>query len=166
MIRAIMATDDFGGISKNGSMPWPKNSSDLQWFKKHTMDSIVVMGRLTWIDPFMPSPLKGRVNVLVTNQNKEKYIGADEYLSGDILKKVFNLSIKYKNKNTYIIGGSEILEQLFELIEEFYLTKIYGNFECDKNINLKKIKESMKMIKKIENDNNSHFEIWKKCNSI
>ena len=27
MIKAIMAVDDFGGISKNGSMPWPKNTS-------------------------------------------------------------------------------------------------------------------------------------------
>ena len=162
MIRAIMATDDLGGISKDGSMPWPKNSSDLQWFKKHTMDSIVVMGRLTWIDPFMPSPLKGRFNVLITNQDKEKYLGADEYLSGDILKKVLDLSFKNENKNIYIIGGAEILNQLFNLIEEFYLTRIYGNFKCDKNINLKKIQESMKMIKRLENDKNSHFEIWKK----
>ena len=162
MIRAIMAADDLGGISKNGSMPWPKNSSDLQWFKKNTMNAIVIMGRLTWIDPFMPSPLKGRVNVLVTNQDKEKYLGADEYLSGDILTRVLNLSNKYENKDIYIIGGAEILNQLFELIEEFYLTRIYGNFECDKKIDLKKVQESMKMIKKLENDENSHFEIWKK----
>ena len=128
MIRAIMAVDDLGGISKNGSMPWPKNSADLQWFKKNTMNAIVVMGRLTWIDPFMPSPLKGRVNVLATNQDKEKYLGADEYLSGDILTKVLSLSNKYENKDVYIIGGAEILNQLFELIEEFYLTRIYGNF--------------------------------------
>jgi len=162
MIRAIMAVDDLGGISKNGSMPWPKNSSDLQWFKKNTMKAIVIMGRLTWIDPFMPSPLKGRINVLVTNQDKEKYLGADEYLSGDILTKVLNLSNKYENKDIYIIGGAEILNQLFELVEEFYLTRIYGNFECDKKIDLKKVQESMKMIKKLENDENSHFEIWKK----
>ena len=162
MIRAIMATDDNGGVSKNGSMPWPKNSSDLQWFKKNTMNAIVVMGRLTWIDPFMPSPLKGRVNVLATNQDKEKYLGADEYLSGDILTRVLSLSNKYKNKDIYIIGGVEILNQLFELIEEFYLTRIYGNFECDKNIDLQKIQESMRMKKRIENDKNSHFEIWKK----
>jgi dihydrofolate reductase len=162
MIRAIMAADDFGGISKNGSMPWPKNSSDLQWFKKHTMNSIVIMGRLTWIDPFMPSPLKGRVNVLITNQNKEKYQGADEYLSGNILTKVLDLSVKNKNKNIYVIGGAEILNQLFDLIEEFYLTRIYGNFNCDKNINLNKIQETMKMIKRLENDKDSHFEIWKK----
>ena len=162
MIRAIMAADDLGGISKNGSMPWPKNSSDLQWFKKNTMNEIVVMGRLTWIDPFMPTPLKGRINVLITNQEKEKYLGADEYFSGNILTKILSLSEKYNDKDIYIIGGSEILNQLFELIEEFYLTKIYGNFKCDKNIDLKKIQESMQMIKKIENDRYSHFEIWKK----
>ena len=162
MIRAIMAVDDLGGISKNGSMPWPKNSADLKCFKKNTMNAIVVMGRLTWIDPFMPSPLKGRVNVLATNQDKEKYLGADEYLSGDILTKVLSLSNKYENKDVYIIGGVEILNQLFELIEEFYLTRIYGNFECDKNIDLQKIQELMKMIKKLKNDKNSHFEIWKK----
>ena len=34
MIKAIMAVDDKGGISKGKSMPWPKNSKDLQWFKK------------------------------------------------------------------------------------------------------------------------------------
>ena len=162
MIRAIMAADDLGGISKNGSMPWPKNSADLQWFKKNTMNTIIVMGRLTWVDPFLPSPLKGRVNVLVTNQGKEKYLGADEYLSGDIPTKVLGLSNKYENKDVYIIGGAEILNQLFELIEEFYLTRIYGNFKCDKNINLQKIQESMKKIKEIENDSNSHFEVWKK----
>ena len=33
MIKAIMAVDDNGGISKGSSMPWPKNSNDLNWFK-------------------------------------------------------------------------------------------------------------------------------------
>ena len=157
-----MATDDFGGISKDGSMPWPKNTSDLQWFKKNTLNTIIIMGRLTWVDPFMPSPLKGRINILVTNQDKKKYPGADEYLSGDILTGVLNLSHKYKHKDIFIIGGVEILNQLFDLIEEFYLTRIYGDYECDKKINLKNITESMQMIKKLKIDKNSHVEIWKK----
>ena len=54
MIKAIMAADDNGGISKGLSMPWPKNSKDLQWFKKNTLDQVVVMGSKTWKDPFMP----------------------------------------------------------------------------------------------------------------
>ena len=157
-----MAVDDEGGISKNGSMPWPKNSSDLKWFKEKTINSIVVMGRLTWTDPFMPSPLKNRINCLITKQDKNKYPGANEYISGDIEDNVKNLSTKYLNKDIFIIGGAEVLNQLFKLVEEFYLTRIYGNFNCDKKINLQKIKKSMQIIKKIENDKFCHFEIWKK----
>jgi dihydrofolate reductase len=162
MIKAIMAADDTGGISKNGSMPWPKNSSDLQWFKKNTLNSIVVMGRLTWIDPFMPSPLKDRINVLVTNQSKENFKGADEYISGDIIKNIYNIIDKYSDKDIFIIGGAKVLNQYFDLIEEFFLTRIYGNFYCDKHIDLKKIQNSMKKIKDIKNDETCHFEIWKK----
>ena len=162
MFKAIMAVDDKGGISKDGSMPWPKNSSDLKWFKKNTLNAVVIMGRATWEDPFMPSPLINRLNILVTNQDKNKYPGADEYISGNIIEGVVNLTQKYNNKDFYIIGGSEILNQLFELIEEFYLTRIYGDFNCDKKIDLDKINRLMKIVKRIDNDETCHFEIWKK----
>ena len=111
---------------------------------------------------FLPSPLKGRINVLVTNHNKKDYLGADQYISGDIESHIFNLSVKYENKDVFVIGGAEILNQSFNLIEKFYLTRIYGDFKCDKRIDLKKIQESMQMIKKIDNDKTCHFEIWKK----
>ena len=162
MIRAIMAADDKGGVSKNGSMPWPKNSSDLQWFKKHTLNNVVIMGRLTWIDPFLLSSLKNRVNVLATNQSHNTYLGVDEFISGDLIANVKDLSKKYKEKDIYIIGGPKILDQLFESIEEFYLTRIYGNFECDKSIDFEKITQSMTINEKIENDETCHFEIWKR----
>mgnify|MGYP002828539511 CR=1 FL=1 len=84
MIKAIMATDDKGGVSKGKSMPWQKNSNDLQWFKKNTLNQVVVMGRLTWEDPFMPTPLKSRINVLVTRKNPSLYPGVDHYLQGDL----------------------------------------------------------------------------------
>ena len=162
MIRAIMAADDKGGVSKNGSMPWPKNSSDLQWFKKHTLNNVVIMGRLTWIDPFLPTPLINRINVLATNQSHNTYLGVDEFISGDLMANVKDLSEKYKEKDIYIIGGPKILDQLFESIEEFYLTRIYGNFECDKSIDFEKITQSMTINEKIENDETCHFEIWKR----
>ena len=162
MIKAIMAVDDNGGISKDGSMPWPKNSSDLKWFKKNTVNNVVVMGRLTWIDPFMPTPLKDRINILITHKNKKDYPGADEYLYGNLVNDIHSLKNKYKNKEIFIIGGAEILNQLLEIIEEFYLTKIYGDFNCDKKIDLSKIYNSMNLVKKIANDSTCHFEIWKK----
>ena len=48
MLKAIMAVDDNGGVSRSGSMPWPKNSNDLKWFKKNTINNLVIMGKLTW----------------------------------------------------------------------------------------------------------------------
>ena len=157
-----MAADDKGGVSKNGSMPWPKNSSDLQWFKKHTLNNVVIMGKLTWIDPFMPSPLKNRVNVLITNQDKTKYPGADEYISGDLIEKIKLINTKYETQDLFIIGGPKIIDQLFELVEEFYLTRIYGKFDCDKKIDLTIIEDAMTLEKKIINDKTCHFEIWKR----
>jgi len=162
MIKAIMAVDDKGGISKGSSMPWPKNSIDLQWFKKNTLNNIVIMGRKTWEDPFMPVPLKSRINVLVTNKDPELFPGADYYFAGNIKEKINNIKKKYEEKNIFIIGGAEIINLTIDIIEEFYLTRIYGNYECQKFIDISIIENNMKIIKKIKGDKTCHFEIWKK----
>ena len=162
MIKAIMAIDDIGGVSKGKSMPWPRNPNDLQWFKRNTLNQVVVMGRLTWEDPFMPTPLKSRINVLATRRKTSLYPGADHYLQGNLNVELKNLEIKFNDKNIFIIGGAEILKQVFSLVNEFYLTRIYGNYYCDKFINLVDIQNLMKLEKKIDCDETCHFEIWKK----
>ena len=162
MIKAIMAIDDKGGISKGKSMPWPKNSIDLKWFKKCTLNNVVIMGRKTWEDPFMPTPLKSRTNVLITSKDPRLYHGADHYLNGKINDKVRDIQTKYKDKDIFVIGGSEIINLTFELIQEFYLTRIYGNYNCEKYIDINLIEKKMEIVKKVDGDNTCHFEIWKK----
>ena len=80
MIKAILACDDSGGVSKGGTIPWPKNSKDLGWFQKNTTNNVVVMGSKTWEDPLMPWPLPKRKNVLITTRKKDKslftYLGS------------------------------------------------------------------------------------------
>ena len=162
MIKAIMAVDEKGGISKGQSMPWPKNSIDLKWFKENTTNNVVVMGRKTWDDPFMPTPLKYRINVLITNKDKNLIQGADYYLSGNIKNQIQDIQLKYMDKDIFIIGGSEIINLTFNCIEQFYLTRIYGNYNCEKFIDISSIENNMKMIKKINGDSTCHFEIWEK----
>ena len=162
MIKAIMAIDEKGGISKGKSMPWPKNSIDLKWFKENTINNVVVMGRKTWEDPFMPSPLKSRINVLITSKNKELLEGADYYISGKVNNEIQNIQSEYLNKDIFIIGGSEIINLTFNLIEQFYLTRIYGNYNCEKFIDVSLIENNLNMIKKIDGDSTCHFEIWEK----
>ena len=162
MIKAIMAVDEKGGISKGQSMPWTKNSIDLKWFKENTLNNVVVMGRKTWEHPFMPTPLKSRINVLITNKNKELIEGADYYLSGNVNNEIQNIQSEYINKDIFIIGGSEIINLTFNLIQQFYLTRIYGNYNCEKFIDVSLIENNLNMIKKIDGDSTCHFEIWEK----
>ena len=157
-----MAVDDNGGISKGLSMPWPKNSKDLQWFKKNTLNQVIVMGSKTWEDPFMSTPLKDRENILITTKDNSFYPGANAYIKGNIVDEILNLEKQYLNKDIYIIGGPEIIKQTFDLFKEFYLTRIYGNFKCDKFIDINKISNTMRLIEKIDCDHTCHFEIWKK----
>ena len=44
------------------------------------------MGRKTWEEPFMPTPLKSRVNVLITKNNSNFFPGADYYINIDVNK--------------------------------------------------------------------------------
>ena len=157
-----MAVDDEWGFSKNGTMPWPKNTIDLQHFKETTNNNVVVMGRLTWDDPFMPTPLKNRENILITSKDNSYYPGANKYLKGNIVNEILDLEKEYLGKDIFIIGGPDIIVQTFDLFKEFYLTRIYGNFECDKFIDINKIQSSMSLVKKIDCDNTCHFEIWRK----
>ena len=162
MIKGIMAIDEKGGISKGKSMPWPKNLIDLKWFKDKTLNNIVIMGRKTWEDPFMPTPLKLRTNVLVTSKDSSFFPNADLCISGDLKQHIKNIQNQYLDKDLFIIGGSKIIDLTIDFIEEFYLTRIYGNYNCDKFINISMIQNNMKMIKKIDGDNSCHFEIWKR----
>ena len=93
MLKAIMAVDEDGGVSKSGSMPWGKNSADLKWFKQNTLNHVVIMGRLTWIDPYIPPPLSSRINVIITNQSHDLFPKADICIKGDLsegIKKIVN----------------------------------------------------------------------------
>ena len=162
MIKGIMAVDEKGGISKGSSMPWPKNPKDLKWFKENTLNNVVIMGRKTWEDPFMPTPLKSRTNILISRKDRSLFHGADYYFSENIIQNIKDIEIRYKNKDIFIIGGTEIINLTFDIIEEFYLTRIYGNYKCEKFLNISLIEDNMQIIKKIEGDNSCHFEIWKR----
>jgi len=138
MIKAILACDDTGGVSKNGTLPWPNNPTDLRWFKDNTAGHIVIMGSTTWDDPHMPRPLPNRQNYLVTTR-KEDYPGADGYISGDLNTSITNIAEENSGLITWIIGGPNIIEQTLGIIDEFYLSRITGNFDCDTHLPLKKI---------------------------
>ena len=160
MIRAILACDDTGGVSKDGTLPWPHNSKDLTWFKENTAGHVVVMGSTTWEDPHMPRPLPNRFNVLVTNRASH-YNKANKYIKGDLLIEIPKLAEAHSGVITWIIGGPNIIEQTLGIIDEFYISRIPGVYECDTFLPIGKIRTLFEKTweKKYEE---VKFEIWKK----
>lgn len=155
-----MACDEVGGISRNGSMPWPMNKTDLKWFKEHTSGNVVVMGATTWNDPNMPSPLPNRINYVVTNKS---YLHENTLSGGNLDDKLHELSLKYEDKIIWVIGGPKVINQCWDSIEEFYLTRIPFNYSCDTFLDLTEIHNRFILGNRfIEND--LRFEIWKKRN--
>jgi dihydrofolate reductase len=163
MIKAILACDEEGGVSKDGTLPWPNNSTDLQWFKSNTAGHVVVMGSTTWNDPHMPRPLPKRTNVLVTTR-KDEYPGADTYITGNLMHEIKLYAESNPGVITWIIGGPKVIEQTLGVIDEFYLSRIPGTYDCDTYLPLKKI-ETLFELKWWEENPEVTFEIWKKRNA-
>jgi len=160
VVKAILACDNSGGVSKGGTIPWPKNKKDLGWFKKNTTNNVVVMGSKTWVDPLMPWPLPNRINVLVTSR-KDELPGADKYVYGDLNGELKALKEEYPGKTIWVIGGPNIIKQTLESIEEFYLSKIPGDYDCDGFLSLKDIETLFKKTW-FEKHESVEFQIWKK----
>ena len=162
MIKAILACDDNGGVSKNGTLPWPNNPKDLKWFKDNTAGHVVVMGSTTWDDPHMPRPLPKRTNVLVTSRIDE-YPGADDYINGNLQLYVPVVADKHPGLITWIIGGPKIIEQTLNIIDEFYISRIPGEYNCDTFLPLGKIATLFELDWEEVHDEVT-FQIWKKRN--
>ena len=155
-----MACDNSGGVSRDGTIPWPKNKKDLGWFKKNTTNNVVVMGSNTWVDPLMPWPLPNRINVLATSR-KDELPGADKYVYGDLNGELRALKEEYPSKTIWVIGGPNMIKQTLESIEEFYLSKIPGDYDCDGFLSLKDIEILFKKTW-FEKHESVEFQIWKK----
>ncbi len=134
MIKAIMAVDEEWGIGKNGTLPWPANKEDLKQFKDKTTNHVVIMGSNTWNDPCFPAPLKNRTNVVVTS-NPDKYLGlAHETIHGDVKERIIEIANNLgetHGKDVWIIGGKQLIEACWDIIEEFHLTVVKGTYDCD-----------------------------------
>lgn len=143
MIIALFAVDDYGGMGVNGSLPWPRNREDMQWFKSTTENQIVVMGKKTWNSKDMPVPLPNRINTLITNHpiNREDII----QINGDIPTELIAMQDKFPEKNLFIIGGPDILMKSISAIKTVYLTRIPGEYVSDAKIDLVEFLKEFKL---------------------
>ena len=125
MIRAILACDENWGIGKSGALPWPHNPADLKWFKQSTLNHTVVMGKATW-DSLPVKPLPNRVNVVVSSSTILAKV--DVVSISDLRRRISSMDT---DQDMWIIGGARLIEGMMDYIDEFHLSQIKGNYNCD-----------------------------------
>lgn len=129
-MNLIVAVDENFGIGFQGDL-LVKIKEDLQYFKKITLNQIVVMGRVTFDSLPGRKPLKKRINVVLTN-NQDFY--AEDCMIFHTVDSVLAF-LKNKSEEVYIIGGEKIYELFIPYCKKAYITKIYDKFPADKHLN-------------------------------
>lgn len=124
-INIILAATENNVIGDKGKLIWDI-PTDMEFFKEKTIGNVVIMGRKTYES--LSGPLPNRTNVIIT---KNKNYKADGCIIEESLTEAIN---KFKNKEIYIIGGSEIFKEAFKLndtIHRVYLTRVLCKLDGD-----------------------------------
>ena len=160
MIKAILACDDEWGIGKNGTLPWPHNPADQQWFKECTLNSTVVMGRATWDDPGMPKPLPMRHNVIVSSTMIHSNWTFIEVVRPDIYKSRCVTMDAIDDNDVWITGGARLVADSLNIIDEIWLSRIKGTYDCDTFLPQDLIETTFSLISS-QNHGDIYIDKWK-----
>lgn len=139
MIKLVLAIDEAGGIGKDNTMPWPHCSADLKRFKALTTGHVVVMGSSTWNSEGMPKPLPNRINYVFSNTLQS--VPGATIVSGNVEEEITKIAMNHLHLIVWIIGGAKVIEQCWDIIDEYYITRIPGDYNCDTKIDLNKLKK-------------------------
>jgi dihydrofolate reductase len=124
-------------MGKDGTLPWPHNKQDMEWFRTNTRNHIVVMGSNTWLDPKMPKPLPDRHCCVVTNQPVDGFCDAHTIIHGNFIEQSLTvLEANNPDKDIWIIGGAKLINSTKHLFKQIYLTTFDADYNCDVRINV------------------------------
>ena len=113
MLSMIFACDEQGAIGKDGDLPW-RQSSDLQFFKRTTLNKTVVMGRKTWDS--LGRALPKRRNIVMTRRGLDAEV---ETMSFDEVIALAN------EEEVMVIGGGEIYALFLPHAKEIHRTVVH-----------------------------------------
>lgn len=107
-------------IGADGKIPWHV-SEDMKFFKRTTLGHIVLMGRKTYES--MGRPLPGRENWVVSRSG--------EIPGVRMIHDLGEITAPTDGRTLFVIGGSQVYEQLLPRCSELLLTLIKRTVEGD-----------------------------------
>ena len=135
----------------NGVMPW-NSKEEFQHFKSTTLGYPVIMGRVTF--DALGKPLKGRLNIVITNNNKLNYNFNDVKIFNS-LDSAYSFCERENYDKAFVIGGAKIYGQAMKSVDEMIISIM--NFDAEGDVFFPTINESDWLIS--SRDKRNEFEI-------
>jgi len=130
----IVAVAENGVIGRDNKMPWHLKS-DLQRFKKLTLNKPVVMGRKTFIS--IGRPLPGRTNIVVTRDPGFHAPGVVTVPSLEAARDVaLGDALRRFATEIVVIGGAEIFMQWMANATRLEITEVHATPDGDTFLSL------------------------------
>lgn len=140
-MKAIVAMSRNGVIGNCGGLPW-RIPEDLRWFKKVTLNGVIVMGRKTFEG--LRQPLVGRITYVLTrhparlqNSSPNPRI-AEVMIDSTVPRTEVRLThdmevLKHAGVAdvAWLCGGAQVYEQFLPECSELYLSLIDRDVEGD-----------------------------------
>lgn len=122
MIGLIVAYSKNRVIGNKGHLPW-NIKGELTRFKALTTNSIIVMGRNTFMD--IGRVLPNRTTYVVSSSLNFQ---SDNCFTVGSLTEALNLS---KGKDVFIVGGYRLYHEAISIVDKMFVTEIKGDYDGD-----------------------------------
>ncbi len=145
-MKAIVAVDNFWGIGKNNDLLF-SIPEDMKFFRTTTLNKVVVMGRKTLESFPNGTPLKNRINVVLSSN-----LNRDDCLICKDLTELKKELEKFNDDDIFIIGGASVYKLLLPFVKTALVTKVDADgkatafFENLDNLSNWKLKKESEVI--------------------
>lgn len=121
----IAAVDKSRGIGRQNKLLY-KIKSDMDFFRKNTLNSVIILGKNTFKD--IEKLDKRKIVVLSKSENFE---GENLYVARSVLE-LFDLLDKFSGDKIFVAGGEEIYDLLTPYARDALVTHIFDEKKADK----------------------------------
>jgi len=126
-MNLIVAADNKWGIGRDGGL-LASIPTDMKYFKEHTLDKVVVMGRRTLESMPGKRGLPKRINyVLTTNPDYE----AERCTVVNSEDELWQELSQYEPDDVFLIGGAALYNKFYKLCDRLYVTKMEADLNAD-----------------------------------
>lgn len=123
-LSAILAVGHGGEIGVRNALPW-RLKSDLRFFKRTTLDNIIIMGSRT--AESVGGYLKNRQNIILSKQIPSHSENSECHFASSVVD-VLTLRSRFPGKDAYVIGGAMTYAAFAPFIDRYLVTIVEGRF--------------------------------------